>query len=88
MHLSVLVNSLGVPLGIGLMEWIKQDPFKKLGSGIFSHPTGVQDSQGPTVMTSMFLCYSLKAPGELHLVNIKLVTSVAVSGNDRRGNSS
>lgn len=59
-HLSVLVNWLGDPLGIrvapdGLMEGINQDHFKKLVSGIFTHPIRVQDSQSPTVTASTFL---------------------------------
>lgn len=67
-HLSVLVDGLGDPLGVGvppdgLMEGVDQDHFKELVSGIFSHPIWVQDSQGPAVTASTFLQEKINATG-------------------------
>lgn len=67
-HLSVLVDGLGDPLSVGvppdgLMEWINQDHFKKLVSGIFTHPIRIQDSQSPTVTASTFLEEKINTTG-------------------------
>lgn len=53
MHLSVLLDWFGDPLGVGIssdsfMEWINENKLKKFVCGIFANPVRIQGSQSPT----------------------------------------
>lgn len=59
-HLSVLVHRLCDPLGVwvapdGFVERVDQNHLEELVGGVFAHPVGVEDSQGPAVTASTLL---------------------------------
>lgn len=59
-HLSVLVHRLCDPLGVwvtpdGFVEGVDQNHLEELVGGVFTHPVGVENSQGSTVTTSTLL---------------------------------
>lgn len=59
-HLPVLVHRLCDPLGVwvtpdGFVEGVDQNHLEKLVGGVFTHPVGVENSQGSAVATSTLL---------------------------------
>jgi hypothetical protein len=83
MHLSVLVDWFGDPLGVRIssdrfMEWINEDNLKKTVCVIFTNPVGIQDSQSPTMAPSSLLSNRLKALGKFQLFN-SMVDRLAVN---------
>ena len=86
-HFPVLVDWFADPLGVrvssdSFMEWINEDNLKKFLRRIFTHPVGIQDPHGPTVVASMLLRNRLQASSKLELVDT-VVDRLAVGGTFR-----
>ncbi|KAM7236383.1 hypothetical protein CapIbe_012055 [Capra ibex] len=59
-HAPVFVDWFGDPLDAKVssdtfMEWIDDDDLNEFLCRIFTNPGGIQDPQGPTVVSSMLL---------------------------------
>lgn len=58
-------DALGVRISFDTSkEWITEDNLKEFVGSIFANSVRIQDSQNPTVVSSLLLCNRLKAEGK------------------------